>query len=51
MVELSEEFHEANRQLKEQADVYITIRHHQALGYLTPEQFVVRWRGEKTVDS
>jgi len=47
MVEGSEEFQEHNCKLKEE-DVYNTIRHHHALAYLTPEQFVVRWRGEKT---
>jgi hypothetical protein len=47
MVGGSEEFQEHNCKLKEE-DVYNTIRHHRALAYLTPEQFVVRWRGEKT---
>ncbi len=51
VVEVCEDLKEHNRQLQEQEDIYNTIRPHQALGYLTPEQFVVRWRGEKRGDS
>jgi transposase InsO family protein len=36
-----------NRELQEWETVYNTIRPHQALGYLTPEEFLHRWQSEK----
>jgi putative transposase len=36
-----------NRQLRAWEHVYNTVRPHQALGYLTPEQFLVRWQSQR----
>jgi transposase InsO family protein len=36
-----------NRELQEWETVYNTIRPHQALGYLTPAEFLRKWRSEK----
>lgn len=36
-----------NRDLRQWEKIYNTVRPHQALGYLTPEQFVKKWRSEK----
>ena len=40
-----------NQELKEWERTYNTIRPHQALGYLTPEEFVRAWRSEKRGDT
>lgn len=40
-----------NQELKEWEQIYNTIRPHQALGYLTPEEFVRAWRAEKRGDT
>jgi transposase InsO family protein len=33
-----------NRQLRAWEEIYNTVRPHQALGYLTPQQFVRQWQ-------
>lgn len=40
-----------NQELKEWERIYNTVRPHQALGYLTPEEFVRAWRSEKRGDT
>lgn len=40
-----------NQELREWEQTYNTVRPHQALGYLTPEEFVRAWRAEKRGDS
>lgn len=39
-----------NQELKEWERIYNTVRPHQALGYLTPQEFVRAWRSEKRGD-
>jgi transposase InsO family protein len=36
-----------NPQLIEWEGIYNTLRPHQALGYLTPQQFVLNWQAQK----
>lgn len=40
-----------NDELKQWERIYNTVRPHQALGYLTPEEFVRAWRAEKRGDT
>lgn len=40
-----------NRELSQWESVYNTIRPHQALGYLTPQQFLLKWQAEKRGDT
>lgn len=40
-----------NQELKDWERIYNTVRPHQALGYLTPEEFVRAWRTEKRGDT
>lgn len=40
-----------NQELREWERTYNTVRPHQALGYLTPEEFVRAWRSEKRGDT
>ena len=38
---------QVNRQLRNWETVYNTVRPHQALGYLTPQQFLARWKSKR----
>lgn len=40
-----------NQELREWEKIYNTVRPHQALGYLTPQEFVRAWRAEKRGDT
>lgn len=40
-----------NEELRQWETVYNTIRPHQALGYLTPKEFLLKWRSEKRGDT
>lgn len=40
-----------NNELKQWEKIYNTVRPHQALGYLTPEELVRAWRAEKRGDT
>jgi putative transposase len=42
---------ELNGELSEWEKVYNTIRPHQALGYLTPQEFLLKWQSEKRGDT
>ena len=36
-----------NRQLRAWETTYNTVRPHQALGYLTPQQFLTQWKSQR----
>jgi transposase InsO family protein len=36
-----------NRELRQWERIYNTVRPHQALGYLTPQQFLLRWQSQR----
>jgi transposase InsO family protein len=36
-----------NRELRQWEQIYNTVRPHQALGYLTPQQFLLRWQSQR----
>jgi len=40
-----------NEELKQWETIYNTIRPHQALGYLTPQEFLLKWQSEKRGDT
>jgi transposase InsO family protein len=36
-----------NRELRQWEQVYNTVRPHQVLGYLTPQQFLLKWQSQR----
>ncbi len=49
--EFSLPFALVNRELRKWEQIYNTVRPYQALGYLTPDEFVLKWQSEKRRDS
>ena len=47
VVEFSLEMVTLNHELQGWERIYNTVRPHQALGYLTPHQFVTQWQNQR----